>query len=750
MKNKDTNLHVRGESCFVDDFPCPAGVLHAAVKSSAIAHGTIKRIQIQNAEKLPGVKRILCAPDIPGENQIGSIIQDEQLLADHEVHFIGQPIAIVVAETAEIAREAVELISIAYKEKPAVVDARIAAKNGQLIAPPRTFSCGDTDLAWAQCETISSGSTETGGQEHLYLETQGAFASLKEDGGLQLISSTQGPTAVQRIAARVLDLPMHKIEVDVLRLGGGFGGKEDQATPWAVMAGLAAICVRRPVKLILRRHEDMIMTGKRHPYSSDFKIGLTQDGKILAYEATYYQNAGAAADLSTAILERTLFHASNSYYIPNVKATALSCRTNLPPNTAFRGFGGPQAMFVIESAIVAAAEKMGVDASSIQEKNLLKDGDELPYGQIMAACRIKPCWQHNTERFNWHEKQRDVQEFNQKNKLVKKGFACMPVTFGISFTNTSLNQAGALVHVYNDGSVSVSTGAVEMGQGVNAKLRTVAARTLGVNPESVRIDSTNTGRVANTSPTAASSGADLNGHATRIACEQIRQRLIEFAAATLKTESENITFENSRILVSGRENDLTWNSLVDSAYWARVSLSAQAHYATPKIHFDKSKEKGHPFAYYSFGTAAVIARLDCIRGTFIIESVDIVHDLGTSLAPKVDLGQVEGALVQGIGWMAMEDVVFSENGQLLANTLSTYKIPDIYFAPEKIQTHFLENAAHPAGLFHSKAIGEPPFMYGIGAWLAIRNAMKAFRPQAEIPFTAPFTPERVLMALYPK
>lgn len=750
MKVKDCQLHVRGESRFVDDFPAPQGTMHAAIKASEIAHGDIKDIDLSQAEKLPGVAKIVLARDIPGENQIGSIIQDEPLLADKEVHFRGQPIAIVVAQTAEIAREAVSLITIEYTEKTPIVDAREAATKGQLIAPARTFSCGDTETAWADCTTIVSGSADSGGQEHLYLETQGALVMPAEDGVWRILSSTQGPTAVQRICARILGIDMHQIEVDVLRLGGGFGGKEDQATAWAALAALAAFCVQQPVKLILPRHEDMLMTGKRHPYSSDFKIGLDQNGKILAYEATYYQNAGAAADLSTAILERTLFHATNSYFIPNVKATALSCRTNLPPNTAFRGFGGPQAMFVIESAIAAAAEKMGVAALQIQEKNLLRDGDVFPYGQKMEACRIGRCWQENKERFFWQDKQQEVADFNLQNPLVKKGLAIMPVTFGISFTNTGLNQAGSLVHVYSDGSVSVSTGAVEMGQGVNAKIRAVAARCLGVDLAGVRIESTNTRRVANTSPTAASAGADLNGHATRLACEQITARLADFAAQSMGATAAEISFGKNRVLRDGQATDLTWDSLVEQAYWARVNLSAQAHYATPKIHFDITQEKGQPFAYYSFGVAAIVARLDCVRGIYTFETVEIVHDLGASLAPKVDLGQIEGALVQGLGWMAMEDVVFDENGRLLANTLSTYKIPDIYFAPQKIDTVLLENAAHPAGLFHSKAIGEPPLMYGIGGWFALRNAMQAFRPQAQIPFVAPMTPERVLLGLYPE
>ncbi|MCP4418011.1 MAG: molybdopterin-dependent oxidoreductase, partial [Chloroflexi bacterium] len=362
-----------------------------------------------------------------------------------------------------------------------VTDPREAAANGDFIAPPRTFSLGNTEDAWTKCDLIVEGVAESGGQEHLYLEMQGALATPKENGKMEIISSTQGPTAVQRAVAGILNLPMHKVEVDVLRLGGGFGGKEDQATIWACLAALAAKVCNKPVKLVLRRHEDMRMTGKRHPYSSDFKIGLSNDYKILAYEVQFYQNSGAAADLSTAILERTLFHATNSYFIPNVEATAFPCRTNLPPNTAFRGFGGPQGMFVMEAAIVKAAEKMGIDPVEIQKANLLNDGDQFPYGQLVKNGRAKATWDDMEKRFELKDRRKQIEKFNSTNNMLKKGLAVMPICFGISFTATFLNQANALVHVYTDGSVGISTGAVEMGQGVNMKMRQVAATIFSIN-----------------------------------------------------------------------------------------------------------------------------------------------------------------------------------------------------------------------------------------------------------------------------
>ena len=429
---------LRGESLFVDDITPPEGTLHAAVFASPIAHGKIINLDLDEALKSDGIIDILTANDIPGENQIGGIIPDEKLLTDDIVDFIGQPIAIIVARDNFSAHQAVKIIKCRFEEYPAITDPREAYQKGQLIIPPKIFSLGDVDSVWKNCDVIVEGTAESGGQEHMYLETQGAFAFPVEGGGVKIISSTQSPTAVQRTAARILGLPMNKIEVDALRLGGAFGGKEDQASAWACMTALAVYKLKKPVKLILNRQEDNRMTGKRHPYSSDYKIGLTKEGKILAFEATFYQNAGAAADLSTAVLERTLFHCTNSYFIPNVKATAISCKTNLPPNTAFRGFGGPQAMFVIEGAIYKAAEKMNVDPFVLQENNLLDEGNAFPYGQKTKYCMAKPSWKKAVEKYKLTETKKFVQKFNSENKFYKKGFALMPICFGISFTNKIL------------------------------------------------------------------------------------------------------------------------------------------------------------------------------------------------------------------------------------------------------------------------------------------------------------------------
>lgn len=749
MKNYDWIKHVRGESLFVDDISSPEGTLHAAVFSSPIAHGKIMSLYLQDAINFEGVIEILSAKDIPGVNQIGAIIPDEKLLADDILDFRGQPIALVVAKNCLTAHEAAKQIKLEYEEFPAITDPREAFQKGQLIIPPQIFSLGNVDSTWKDCDMIVEGTTESGGQEHIYLETQGSFAFPVEDGGVKIISSTQSPTAVQRAAARILGLSMNKVEVDVLRLGGGFGGKEDQATAWACMSALAAFKLKRPVKIILGRQEDIRMTGKRHPYSSDFKIGVTREGKILAYEVIFYQNAGAAADLSTAILDRTLFHCTNSYFIPNVKATAYCCRTNLPPNTAFRGFGGPQGMFVIEGAIYKAAEKMNLDPFVIQEKNLLNEGDEFPYGQKTKYCMARPSWRKAIDKYKLHDMTNIIQLFNDENKFFKKGFAIMPICFGISFTNTMLNQANALVHVYTDGSISISSAAIEMGQGVNMKLRQVASKVFSVEIDRVKIETTNTTRGANTSATAASSGADLNGKAVQIACNNILERLIKSAQQELNAnESDNIELKDGIVYHNNKVTELSWNKLVQKTYAKRLSLSSHAHYATPGIYFDKKKAKGEPFAYHVYGTAIIQVTIDCLRGTYDIDQVKVVHDFGKSMNPRIDRTQAEGAIMQGIGWMTIEEVIYTKEGKLLTDSMSTYKVPDVYFTPKEIEVDFLENLSPSAAIFNSKAIGEPPLMYGIGIYFALLNAIKAFRPSAELKISAPMTPEKLLMTLY--
>jgi xanthine dehydrogenase large subunit len=749
MNHLDPQRHVRGESQYLDDVPVQQGTLYAAVYESPLAHGVLKKLSLSAAQKAPGVVRILTAADVPGRNQIGGIVPDEPLLAEGHVHFRGQPVALVLARTEAQAHAALKLIVADIAPLPIITDPRQAAAQGELIVPPRTFRIGDSGATFAECAHVFEGVAESGGQEHLYIETQGAYAFPTELGGVKIISSTQGPTAVQRHCAVVLGIGMHQIEVDVTRLGGGFGGKEDQATPWGCLAALGAFITKKPVKLVLDRMADMRMTGKRHPYSSDFKIGLSADLKILAYEVTYYQNAGAAADLSPAVLERTLFHTTNAYFIPNVTATANSCRTNLPPNTAFRGFGGPQGMFVIESAITKVAEELGVLSSEIQRRNLLREGDLFPYRQPAELCHAGQAWDMAAALFDLAGQRAAVAKFNQENQLFKKGLALMPICFGISFTKTFMNQTRALVHIYTDGSVGISTGAVEMGQGVNTKIAQVAARTLGISINRIKIETTNTTRVANTSPSAASATADLNGKATELACQALRERLLRHASTEFAVAYEGITLENEQVLAAGIPAETTWEKLVGSAFVRRVALTENAHYATPSVHFDAATESGHPFAYHVYGTALTTATVDCLRGTYTIDSVQIAHDFGQSFSPAIDRGQIEGGAVQGIGWMTLEEVSYTDEGRLLSNSLNSYKIPDLYAVPAVLDVHFLDTPGHPNAILRAKAVGEPPLMYGIGAYFALRAAVRAFRPGVALPLVAPMTPERVLTSLCP-
>ena len=748
MKNIDSYTHLRGESIFVDDIITRQDTLYGITFDSPKAHGKIISVNYAKAEALSGVIKIFTHKDILGENQIGGIIPDEELWAEKEVHFIGQPIAFIVAKTEAIAKEARSLINIEIEELPVITTAKEAKEKGSFINAPRSFQLGNTEEAFQKSDYVFSGETFSNGQEHLYLETQGCYAIPLENGNIKLISSTQGPTAVQKTAAKVLGIPMHKIEVDVTRLGGGFGGKEDQATPWAVMAAVAVQHLKKPVKYILNRHDDLRMTGKRHPYKSTFKIGINKDLKITAFEVEFLQNSGASADLSPAIAERTLFHATNSYFIPNVQTTVLSCKTNLPPNTAFRGFGGPQGMFVIESAIAHIADKLGIDKKEIQEKNLLKEGDTFSYGQIATQVKARNSWKTVVTKFELDKIKATIQKFNQKNTQYKKGLSLMPITFGISFTNTPMNHARALVHIYQDGSIGVSTGAVEMGQGVNTKMLQVAYQTLGISPKKVKLETTNTTRVANTSPTAASATADLNGKAVLKACSLLLERLKVVASKMLSVTTEEISIKNDVVLLNNTKTNLIWEDVVAQAMLERVALSENAHYATPIIYFDKSKEKGHPFAYHVYGTAITQVTLDCLRGTYEIDFVKIAHDFGKSMNLGIDIGQVEGALAQGIGWMTMEEIAFDKNGRLLSNALSTYKVPDIFSAAKKVEIIPLETAGNDMAILKSKAVGEPPLMYGIGTYFAIQDAVKQFNTNGKIRFHSPFTPEKVLMALY--
>ena len=749
MRSIDIHDHVKGRSIYLDDIPLIQGTLFARVFTSNVAHGRIIKLDISKARDLEGVHKVLISSDITGINQIGGIIDDEPLMAENIVDFIGMPIALVLADSESIARKACKLIDCKIEAFEEITDPRIAYEKGALIIPSKKFILGDTESTWSSCSHIFEGKADINGQEHLYIETQGAYAQPVEGGKIKVYSSTQGPTAVQRAVAKVTGMEMHSIEVDVTRIGGGFGGKEDQANAWAALCALGTHITGRPVKYSLSREEDIYMTGKRHPYSADFKIGFDNKLKILAYEVTFFQNAGAAADLSPAVLERTLFHCTNAYFIPNVIAIAHCCKTNLPPNTAFRGFGGPQGMFVIECAIAIAAPKLNCKASDIQKANLITTGDVFPYGQL-AESEAETSWQQFEDRFDLKKMQQDVDQFNKENIHLKKGLAVQPICFGISFTKTLMNQARSLVHIYTDGSVGITTGAVEMGQGVNTKIAQVAAHIFSLPIDKIRIYSTNTTRIANTSPSAASATADLNGKATLMACEAIKERLkkVVISIADTKEQNSDIEIRDGLVFLDSLETKITWQELISKAFEQRVSLSEHAHYATPDVHFDRSKGKGHPFSYHVYGTSVTQVTVDCIRGNYEIDFVKVVHDYGQSMNPMIDLGQIEGGIVQGIGWMTCEDVFYDEKGKLRSNALSTYKIPDIYAAPKEIDIIPLITDKENLAILQSKAVGEPPLMYGLGTYFAIENAIQSFNPTVPRRMNAPYTPEKVLLALY--
>jgi xanthine dehydrogenase large subunit len=748
-RNIETRLHVMGRTRYVDDGEFPQNGLHCAIFFSPAAKGKIKKLNIDKARALPGVEFVLTARDIPGENQIGSIIQDEPLLADGEVDFIGMPVAAVYAGTEEAAREAVKLINIEISEETPILDPREAYDQNELIAPPRSFIMGDAEGAMSRAAYVARGRADSGAQEHFYLEGQASIALPGENGDIHLFSSTQSPTAVQRCVAKVCALSMHQVEVDVRRLGGAFGGKEDQANTWACFAALGALKSRMPCRIVLRRSEDMLATGKRHPYSSDFSLALDREGKFLGFKAMYYQNAGAAADLSTSIMERTLFHATASYFVPHVHVTAASCRTNITPNTAFRGFGGPQAMFVFESAIREASRISGIPVEDLQRKNLLKTGDMFPYGMAaengQAERTWDECWDHYglADRITKIRTALKAESDSGEHSRFGRGYALMPVCFGISFTTLFLNQARALIHIYTDGSVGVSTGAVEMGQGVNQKIKDLVSQSLGIGLDRIKLESTNTTRVANTSPTAASSGSDLNGAAAQKACEMLLERLFKFIANERKADPGEFSLRGGRLIQGDVDTGIDWNGLVFMAYQARIHLSAQAHYATPDLHFDKEKEEGRPFAYHAYGTAYIEAEVDRLLGTYKIDKAYVVHDLGRSINPLIDLGQIEGGLIQGIGWVTMEEMKYNDKGRPLTATAGTYKIPDISSSPQDIKVKILENIYNDKAVKGSKAVGEPPFMYGIGAYFAIKMASGLDSPD----YNAPVTPEKLFTEL---
>lgn len=720
----------QGAARYTDDLPLPPGTLHAMVATSPHAHARFSQVFIDEALAIAGVVAVFTAQDIPGINDIGHIHHDEPLLADGVVHCVGHPYAIVVATDHHVARRAAGKVGADFEVLPAVLDVLTAWRSGALIQPPRTLAAGDVDAAFERCATVVEGTAATGSAEHLYLETQCTLCVPRDDGGLHVYAATQSPGMVQKGVAAITALPMHRVVVEVARLGGGFGGKEDHATPWACCAALAAHLLRQPVKIRLERNEDLRLTGKRHPYVAEYRLGLDAEGRIQAWDVLMLQNAGATCDISPIVLERSLLHAGNAYRIPNLRVTLGSCRTNLPTNTAFRGFGAPQAIFVLESALRAAARKLKIPARDLQARNLLSTEDSMSYGMPANTARIREAWENMDRCFEPEVRAAEAAAFNAQHRWRKKAIDLLPVCFGVGFTSKHLNQAEALLHVYVDGSVAVTTGAVEMGQGVYAKIRRIVANTLGIDAASVSVESTSTARVANISPTAASTGADLNGAAAKQACRTLLRGLRD----------------------AGLLDDMAWRARIAAAYEQRVPLSVLAHYAAPGLSFDRAAVQGTPFLYHVCGVALVESELDVLRGTGRINRVSVVHDAGNSLDEAIDHGQIAGALVQGIGWMTCEELVHDADGRLMQDTMARYHIPGMADAPEidiVLLPSLEEDRRTPIG---AKAVGEPPLVYGLGAYFALRAALDAargdLRALTDDDDTAPLTAKRLLDCLH--
>jgi xanthine dehydrogenase large subunit len=750
--NVSAPLHVTGQARFTCDEPKPRGLCSIKVLTSPIAHGRIASLDMSAAQRSPGVVAVLTARDIPGENQIGSKIPDEPLLPDSEVCYVGQPIAIVVGENERAASAGRDLIRVSFEEQAPILTITEAQQADSRLAKDLRIERGNVEAALAASEHILQGTMISGSQEHVYFETQRARALPGEDQEIVLFSATQAPTEVQEIAAKVLGLQRKDITVDVRRIGGGFGGKESLATLWACLAALACHVTRRPVEVKLTRTEDMSWTGKRHPFETNYVVGFDRTGRIQAYIADFHANGGAFADLTMPIIQRALLHADNAYYLPAARLTAHPWKTHVPPNTAFRGFGAPQGIFAIETVIERIARKLNKDPLDVRRINAYRTGQKTPYGQTVHEAAAVPLLDRLKTSTDYAQLRHEVDDFNRRHRHVRRGIGTVPVKFGISFTAPFLNQAAALVHLYTDGSVSVSHGGVEMGQGVNTKVAQVVAAELGVSVDRVRIESHNTKRTANTSPTAASTGADLNGNAARNAALQIVARLLPVAKdllnAKLQRSANPILRDNDAFDERYPDVRIPLSELAHQAWLKRIDLGAHGFYKTPGLKFEWQRGRGTPFAYYVFGAALVVVDVDVLTGNVVLERVQIIHETAQSLNPDIDRGQIEGAFLQGFGWCTMEDVVRDEKGRCLTRNLTTYKIPAFGDLPRVWEIEMLTTARKQASVRGSKAIGEPPFIYGEAAFFAIQDALSSMNEAAvDIPLQHPATPESILTAI---
>lgn len=747
--------HVTGQAFYVDDIPEPAGTLHACLGLANVAHGRIKSMDLSKVQAAPGVVAVLTGWDVPGENDISPTGRhDEPVLATGKVQFHGQPIFAVVAETREQARRACLLAAVDFEFIPAILDiGDLDPLKDRLVTDPLTLRRGDAATAIANAPRRVKGRMRVGGQDHFYLEGQIAMAVPGEDQDVTVHASTQHPSEVQHMVAHALGVPNHAVTVEVRRMGGGFGGKETQANQFAAIAAVAAKKLGRAVKIRPDRDDDMIATGKRHDFLIDYEVGFDDEGNILGVDYVYAARCGFSSDLSGPVTDRALFHCDNAYFLPAVKAVSAPLYTNTVSNTAFRGFGGPQGMMGMERVIDEVAFATGLDPLEVRKRNFYDPIGEdrgrslTPYHQKVEDNVIHRIVAELEETSSYARRRREIAAFNTNSDVVKRGLALTPVKFGISFTATHYNQAGALVHVYTDGSVHLNHGGTEMGQGLYVKVAQVVAEEFQIDIEQVKITATTTGKVPNTSATAASSGSDLNGMAALDAARQIKDRLCSFAAERYGLAKEQIRFLPNRVRLGNQE--IPFAELVGQAYLARVQLSAAGFYKTPKIHWDRDKGEGHPFYYFAYGAACAEVAVDTLTGEYVVERVDILHETGRPLNRAIDLGQVEGAFVQAMGWLTTEELVWDEKGRLRTHAPSTYKIPLASDRPKVFNVRLADWAENREATVHrSKAVGEPPFMLGMSVFHALSDAVASVADHSVLPrLDAPATPERVLMAV---
>jgi len=748
-KHESASKHVSGEAQYIDDRPTARGQLHAAVGQSTQAHAIIKKLDLTRVRNAEGVIDVITVDDVPGHTDIGPVFPGDPVLAIGKVEYVGQPIFAVAATSHDLARKAVKLADIEYEPLEAVLSVKDALKKQHFVRPPFTMKRGDSVNAIANAPHQLSGEISIGGQEHFYLEGQVSSVEPIEDGGMHVYSSSQHPSEVQKLVAEVLDIPLNKVVVDTRRMGGGFGGKETQAAPWACLAALLVRKTGRPVKFKLSRADDIGMTGKRHPFENNYHVGFDENGQIKGIEITVNGNCGYSPDLSDAIVDRAMFHSDNAYYLDQATVTGNRCKLNTVSHTAYRGFGGPQGMMTIEMVMDDIARYLGKDPLEIRKLNLYgKDERNVThYHQTVEHNKLEELIERLEQSSDYQQRRQEISEFNASNSVLKKGIALTPVKFGISFTVQHLNQAGALVHIYTDGTIHLNHGGTEMGQGLFTKVAQVVAHEFQVDVETVGVSATRTDKVPNTSPTAASSGTDLNGKAAQAAARTIKQRLIDYACETYNVAESNVVFENNHVIVG--EQSFTFAAFVQQAYMARVSLSSTGYYKTPKIHFDRETAKGRPFFYYSTGAAVSEVIVDTLTGEYKTLRTDILHDVGHSLNPAIDIGQIEGAFIQGMGWLTTEELVWNDQGRILSINPATYKIPAISDTPADFRVELVpDDPNREQTIYNSKAVGEPPFMLGMSVWSALKDAIASVADYKVSPkLDTPATPERVLWAV---